>query len=247
VGTQVRAVGGAATLMPAFLVPLHESNDCHTPAGSSAGGEFCSGPGAMGKTLSADDVGALLEQQHEHVEARKQEQEFGALANTTRHEKDYLQDKFVVSKTFTLMDIDVESAAPMGVVRGALSHSRGPIVVDKNKGSFGRGMYGAPPMVVVLDGKHRLAEAKARGEKTITAYVGEEALPHVLAKGVPASRKVTDSWGGVRAKSKKHLEETVTSYGLILKKATRAEDGSWDVTVSGGRDEIDHFNRDTEG
>jgi hypothetical protein len=163
--------------MPIFLVPISESNDCHTPAGSPAGGEFCS---TGGKILSADDVGALLEQQHEHVEARKQEQEFGAVANTTRHEQDYLQDKFVVSKTFQLMEIDVESAAPIGVVRsGALAHSRGPIVVDKNKGSFGRGMYGAPPLVVVLDGKHRLAEAKARGEKTIVAYVGEAALPHV--------------------------------------------------------------------
>lgn len=40
-GTQVRAVGGAATLMPSFLVPLHEFNTCHTPAGSSAGGQFC--------------------------------------------------------------------------------------------------------------------------------------------------------------------------------------------------------------
>lgn len=27
--------------MPAFTVTLHESNDCHSPAGSSAGGQFC--------------------------------------------------------------------------------------------------------------------------------------------------------------------------------------------------------------
>lgn len=27
--------------MPTFLVPLHESNDCHTPAGSPQGGQFC--------------------------------------------------------------------------------------------------------------------------------------------------------------------------------------------------------------
>lgn len=27
--------------MPAFLVPLHEHNDCHTPAGSPQGGQFC--------------------------------------------------------------------------------------------------------------------------------------------------------------------------------------------------------------
>jgi hypothetical protein len=27
--------------MPSFLTPIHESNDCHTPAGSPAGGQFC--------------------------------------------------------------------------------------------------------------------------------------------------------------------------------------------------------------
>lgn len=27
--------------MPLFTVPIHESNDCHTPAGSDKGGEFC--------------------------------------------------------------------------------------------------------------------------------------------------------------------------------------------------------------
>jgi hypothetical protein len=27
--------------MPTFLVPLFESNDCHTPAGSPKGGQFC--------------------------------------------------------------------------------------------------------------------------------------------------------------------------------------------------------------
>lgn len=27
--------------MPLFTVPTHESNDCHAPAGTSAGGEFC--------------------------------------------------------------------------------------------------------------------------------------------------------------------------------------------------------------
>jgi len=30
--------------MPAFLTPLHESNDCHNPAGAG-GGQFCSGEG----------------------------------------------------------------------------------------------------------------------------------------------------------------------------------------------------------
>jgi hypothetical protein len=40
--------------MPSFTVPLAESNDCHAPAGSAAGGQFCStegtGAGAKGFT-----------------------------------------------------------------------------------------------------------------------------------------------------------------------------------------------------
>jgi hypothetical protein len=43
--------------MPSFLVPLHEHNDCHTPAGSSAGGQFCGTGGGKGKGKgkAADD------------------------------------------------------------------------------------------------------------------------------------------------------------------------------------------------
>jgi GNAT superfamily N-acetyltransferase len=37
--------------MPCFTIPLHESNDCHEPAGSPAGGQFCSKTGAA-KTLT---------------------------------------------------------------------------------------------------------------------------------------------------------------------------------------------------
>ena len=29
--------------MPCFTIPIHESNDCHLPAGSPEGGQFCSG------------------------------------------------------------------------------------------------------------------------------------------------------------------------------------------------------------
>lgn len=28
--------------MPTFTIPLHEANDCHVPAGSAQGGQFCS-------------------------------------------------------------------------------------------------------------------------------------------------------------------------------------------------------------
>jgi hypothetical protein len=41
-----------AGLMPTFTVPIHESNDCHTPAGSPAGGQFCAGAGRGDVTLA---------------------------------------------------------------------------------------------------------------------------------------------------------------------------------------------------
>jgi hypothetical protein len=34
--------------MPVLLVPIHESNDCHNPAGSPVGGQFCSTEGGGG-------------------------------------------------------------------------------------------------------------------------------------------------------------------------------------------------------
>jgi DNA topoisomerase I len=36
-----RPVPEASGLMPSFLVPLHERNDCHLPGGSPEGGQFC--------------------------------------------------------------------------------------------------------------------------------------------------------------------------------------------------------------
>ena len=40
--------------MPAFLVPLHEFNACHVPAGSVAGGQFCGEP-QLGTDYEVDD------------------------------------------------------------------------------------------------------------------------------------------------------------------------------------------------
>jgi hypothetical protein len=163
--------------VPAFLVPLFESNDCHNPEGPG-GGRFCSTGG--GDTLSAAAVGEILAGQHEQVQARAREQEFGSLANTSRFEAPFLQDKFVASETFHRMEIPIDAVAPIGRVQaGATSRTGGPVIVDANKASFGRGMYGAPPQLVILDGKHRHAEAKARGQTTITAYVGDKALPYL--------------------------------------------------------------------
>lgn len=47
--------------MPVFTVPVHEYNPCHAPAGTPAGGQFCSEPGtinaeehSVGKALDTD-------------------------------------------------------------------------------------------------------------------------------------------------------------------------------------------------
>jgi len=42
------AICSPCTRVPCFLVPLHEYNQCHTPAGSPAGGEFCRADGGGG-------------------------------------------------------------------------------------------------------------------------------------------------------------------------------------------------------
>jgi len=57
--------------MPCFLVPLHESNDCHNPGGSPAGGEFCSDAGSSGGRAA-------------EIEARMR-----AGANLTPHEREH--------------------------------------------------------------------------------------------------------------------------------------------------------------
>lgn len=59
--------------------------------------------------------------------------------------------------------------------------TKGPIVVDKNITSIGRfeGMFGAPPEVIILDGKHRHAEAVESKKGLLHAYVGKEVVPYL--------------------------------------------------------------------
>ena len=44
--------------MPIFTIPIHEANDCHNPAGSPEGGQFCSKGGADEEYVSADNLPA---------------------------------------------------------------------------------------------------------------------------------------------------------------------------------------------
>jgi len=59
--------------MPAFLTPLHEFNQCHSPAGSSAGGQFCSGEGggvdAVGHLEKVDTRGMTADELRWHQQS----------------------------------------------------------------------------------------------------------------------------------------------------------------------------------
>lgn len=53
--------------MPVFLVPLHEHNDCHEPAGSAAGGQFCSRTEAGTDAADAEALIATARQEGNYV------------------------------------------------------------------------------------------------------------------------------------------------------------------------------------
>lgn len=89
-----------------------------------------------------------------------------------------LRERWIESERFMPMEIPIDA---VGIASPAVGQSmtQGPIIVDLNKAQVGRfeGQFGAPPDVLVLDGKHRLTEAQGRGEKTIQALVGDKAVP----------------------------------------------------------------------
>ena len=99
-------------------------------------------------TINFNDVSDILERQH-----RKR------LAVT---------DKWVSSFKFHLREIPTQGIRYTNTVTGRSHSGNAPIIVDKARDS---------DAVVVIDGNHRLAEARAAGRKTILAYVGENAIP----------------------------------------------------------------------
>jgi hypothetical protein len=106
-------------------------------------------------TMTADEIAELLAEQH---------------GNKGKKTAEQLKDKWITSKLFIRQIIPVN--APVGaspVKEGDYSHSTGPIIVDRGKPGY--------PELFIIDGKHRQAEARARGEREIDAWVGKEALP----------------------------------------------------------------------
>lgn len=76
-----------------------------------------------------------------------------------------------VSDMYHLREITVKGLGCLGKRYISHSHSLGPIVVDANL-NFPDISY----PVIVIEGKHRMLDARARGEKTILAWVGDRAL-----------------------------------------------------------------------
>jgi len=108
--------------------------------------------------------------------------------------------KWLSSKEFVLMEIDINAAASLNKPKNParVSHylhcsveSLDPIVVDVNKRKEGKTRLGYIPEVVVHDGKHRKLAQIMNGRFTIMAWVGKKALkkikPSKIVKALHAS------------------------------------------------------------
>ncbi len=82
----------------------------------------------------------------------------------------------VASDVFVLDEIPMDLIGTLGGRWVPCSRSFGPIIVDVNTVIGNDSEWGHIGDVMVIEGKHRLLDARERGEKTIKAYVGDLAL-----------------------------------------------------------------------
>ena len=82
----------------------------------------------------------------------------------------------VVSDTFHLREIPIDAVKPLGDRYLFRSLSVGPIVVEANSVIGDDSELGQLGPVIIIEGKHRWLDAKDRGDKTIMAWVGKQAL-----------------------------------------------------------------------
>jgi 2'-5' RNA ligase len=91
-------------------------------------------------------------------------------------------DRLVSSDKFYLMQIPIDLAVPSARVEpGNRSYSDGPIIIDRNTRGVGSGLkeLGFDPSIMIIDGKHRQAEAMRNGERQYMAYVGDQIIDRV--------------------------------------------------------------------
>lgn len=106
-------------------------------------------------------------------------------------------NRLVSSSKFYLMKVPVDLAVPSKRIEpGNRSYSSGPIVIDRNIRGVGSNLkqMGYDPSVMILDGKHRHAEAIKNGDRHFFAYVGDQVIDRVqsriLADRGSASRRL---------------------------------------------------------
>lgn len=150
------------------------------------------------KTLTQQEVGEILVDQYKKVKAAKDR------GYKTDPEKQI--SKWVTSDKFTLVkDVPLWAIRVYADIKnGDKSHSTGPIVLDRLKGDPDEryGSFGSMDTCIVLDGKHRVADALESGKETLDAYVGndikEELENHIKEFGPKRERfsKALDSYYG---------------------------------------------------
>ncbi len=117
--------------------------------------------------LSSEQVGSVIADQYHR-----------RLKHDTSED---MQHKFVSSTLFELRKVPSWVLSPYRPIqRGQLSHSKGPIIVDRNKTGFRHrfGSFGQNLSVAILDGKHRRNEhVQEHGDSELECYVGIEAVP----------------------------------------------------------------------
>lgn len=108
------------------------------------------------------------------------------------HSPESWAKKWLKSKEFVLMEIDINAAAcvhmpghPEGVSHyfQCSTDSMDPIVVDGNKRRMGRTALGYIPEVTVHDGKHRLKAQRMQGHTRIMAWVGTKVIDRIKKRG----------------------------------------------------------------
>ena len=104
--------------MPRFTVPdgdpLHEANDCHTPAGSPAGGQFCSAEGRSAGDLERERERHRREDlRDEMARSRRDRLENMTVGDVERHEQMAKGQPVAPPKRLSLGDRIAKKAAGM--------------------------------------------------------------------------------------------------------------------------------------
>jgi cytidyltransferase-like protein len=115
------------------------------------------------------DIDAAREHHNRLVEAGIIKYPFAITREQVEATLDPFPYKVCASDTYHLMEIPVDKVGVLGNRFVPQSRSFSPIIVDDNQLPAWFDSYGP---IIVIEGKHRLLDARQRGEKTIMAWVG---------------------------------------------------------------------------